>query len=108
MFFVFFLFLVILRFSFFSFFLIFCSFFFVNKKNSEKKNEKLKNQNVKNKKKKALGIFCYVMRSRWSLLNWSCLVFWFVFSGWSSLSVPRLVIFHWDPKSKDVPRKTSS
>ena len=21
------------------------------------------------------------------------------FSGWSSLSVPRLVIFHWDPKS---------
>ena len=22
-----------------------------------------------------------------------------VFSGWSSLSVPRLVIFHWDPKS---------
>ena len=25
--------------------------------------------------------------------------FWFVFSGWSSLSVPRLVIFHLDPKS---------
>ena len=25
--------------------------------------------------------------------------FWFVFSGGSSLSVPRLVIFHWDPKS---------
>ena len=23
----------------------------------------------------------------------------FVSSGWSSLSVPRLVIFHWDPKS---------
>ena len=26
--------------------------------------------------------------------------FWFVFSAWSSLSVPRLVIFHYDPKSK--------
>ena len=38
-------------------------------------------------------------RSRWSLLNWPCLGFWFAFSGWSSLSVPRLVIFHWDPKS---------
>ena len=25
--------------------------------------------------------------------------FWFVFSGWSSLSVSRLVIFHWDSKS---------
>ena len=25
--------------------------------------------------------------------------FWFVFSGWSSLSVPRLVIFQYDPKS---------
>ena len=25
--------------------------------------------------------------------------FWFVFSGGSSLSVPRLVIFHWDPNS---------
>ena len=27
--------------------------------------------------------------------------FWFVFSGGSSLSVPRLVIFHWDPKSNE-------
>ena len=25
--------------------------------------------------------------------------FWFVFSGWSSLSVPHLVIFQYDPKS---------
>ena len=25
--------------------------------------------------------------------------FWFVFSGWSSSSVSRLVIFHCDPKS---------
>ena len=25
--------------------------------------------------------------------------FWFVFSGWSSLSVRRLVIFQYDPKS---------
>ena len=25
--------------------------------------------------------------------------FWFVFSGWPSLSVPRLVIFQYDPKS---------
>ena len=24
---------------------------------------------------------------------------WFAFSGWSSLSVPRLVIFRWDSKS---------
>ena len=27
-------------------------------------------------------------------------IFWFAFSGWSSLSVSRLVIFHWDPKPK--------
>ena len=27
-------------------------------------------------------------------------IFWFVFSGWSSLSVSRLVIFHWNPKPK--------
>ena len=26
-------------------------------------------------------------------------IFWFVFSGWSSLSVSRLVVFHRDPKS---------
>ena len=26
-------------------------------------------------------------------------IFWFVFYGWSFLSVPRLVVFHWDPKS---------
>ena len=26
-------------------------------------------------------------------------IFWFVFAEWSSLSVLRLVIFHWDPKS---------
>ena len=26
-------------------------------------------------------------------------VFWFIFSGWSSLSVSRLVVFHWDSKS---------
>ena len=32
-------------------------------------------------------------------MNWPCLVFWFVFSAWSSLIVPRLVIIHWDPKS---------
>ena len=25
--------------------------------------------------------------------------FWFVFYGWSSLSVSRLVVFQWDPKS---------
>ena len=25
-------------------------------------------------------------------------IFWFVFAEWSSLSVSRLVIFHWDPK----------
>ena len=26
-------------------------------------------------------------------------IFWFVFSGWSSLNESRLLIFHWDPKS---------
>ena len=25
--------------------------------------------------------------------------FWFVFYGWSSLSVSRLAVFQWDPKS---------
>ena len=25
--------------------------------------------------------------------------FWFVFYGWSPLSVSRLVVFQWDPKS---------
>ena len=32
-------------------------------------------------------------------LAMSGLIYWFVFSGWSSLSVPRLVIFQYDPKS---------
>ena len=32
-------------------------------------------------------------------LEWPCLVFGLSFLGGSSLSVPRLVIFHWDPKS---------
>ena len=32
-------------------------------------------------------------------LELACLLFWFVFSGWSSVSVPRLVIFQYDPKS---------
>ena len=31
--------------------------------------------------------------------------FWFVFSGWSSLSVPRLVIFHWDQKSNEETKR---
>ena len=33
------------------------------------------------------------------------IVFWFVFSGRSSVSVPRLVIFHCDPKSNGATKR---
>ena len=34
-------------------------------------------------------------------------IFWFVLAGWSYLSVLRLVMFHWDPKSNGETKRVN-